>query len=70
MLKRYFFEFPCLLVAKSLLKKQWFATVMFVKLLLKTVVDSWKFAKSIIKTPKMGRGTTNESRGCKNIRAF
>ncbi len=28
------------------------------------------FAKSLIKTPKMGRGTTKESRGCKNIRAF
>ena len=32
-LKRYFSEFPGLLTAKLLLKKQWFATVMFAKTL-------------------------------------
>ena len=33
LLKRYFFEFPGQLTAKSLLKKQWFTTVMFSKML-------------------------------------
>ena len=38
-LKRYFFEFPGSLTAKSLLKKQWFSTVMFAKSQLKTMVQ-------------------------------
>ena len=53
-LKRYFFKFPGSLVTKLIQKK--------------TVVRYWKFALSLIKTPKMGRGTTKKSRGYKNIR--
>ena len=56
---RYFF--PGSLIAKPLL---FFHGLLLLKRYF------FEFAKPLIKMPKMGRGTTKESRGCKNIRAF